>query len=761
MPIPYRLYPQAAQKHEPLRRSRPLPVHGTAPQAPARLQRGTPAHRSLLNLQQTIGNQGVARLLVRRQPLPLPPVRRFAEVWPEFERARFDLRRDAATALAKELAGAPHTTDDILNHGIDVVAWLQNNGESGPAAQLLDTVQSAWMVQFVSENKTLPIREMLVFNTSDPSTLITLGREAARAGKHDQAFRFFGVANQILSYYALDLSAHRTAQMEQENDEENSAGQGDPARQQAIRAARFLPGMIARGQQYSNLQAIYTAMSEIYSFYGVLEEEATAAGDAQKAAAARAKAAELRQEIKAKYSWGETQAPGSITQQVRDPVEIAEVSYTDTPKGPGLTLHGANGAETDLTQLPGLPAPKEIGNNVQVQNLGALQDALMNQADFTAEVRREPKVRAAFGGQQIDFNNTKQRQKVWQIMYGVYQAGGTGALGALMALIGRYLKAFTIHTSYNVRDWGKNYLDSEMPTDLAGRAEKDCGVYALTVAWDVYQAVRGGGMRTEVAFDLYTMLEHVTLVITDKGTNEFYVVNNDTISPPQRGDPLDQVAPQYGALRGLKHTAGPAMQVSLGSTKTPAKRFHDEAWTKYQAATDWGLHLAIPPEVARLERSDPARYAQAVLAIQKARYEAFYRDQEIFDRDAQALDAAVDGLAGAARDGARLATALPPIVESAGALAVLFHKLGPAPGIDAGSTRAQAMLQGGSRYLFTNAPGHSVHPLARVARAILHLQALGGTLTQKEDALVQFCRRVPQFRVQLDQYTQAGAMGPF
>jgi hypothetical protein len=33
----------------------------------------------------------------------------------------------------------------------------------------------------------------------------------------------------------------------------------------------------------------------------------------------------------------------------------------------------------------------------------------------------------------------------------------------------RYLKAYTYHTSFNVRDFGENYLDSPMPTEPTGR----------------------------------------------------------------------------------------------------------------------------------------------------------------------------------------------------------------------------------------------------------------------------------------------------
>jgi hypothetical protein len=708
-----------------------------------------------------------AQLAIAAAPpaaLPFTPLKRFKEIWPEFVQARNGFNLAKATAFARELATAPYDFDDLLNHGIEVVDWLQHNGEPALAASLLGEVRSVWMIQFISINATLPSRGALSWDASDPGVLIALGKDAARAGKHDQAFSFFGVANEILSYYALAASEKRMKVLEAESAEEAQALQGagnDPSRK-AIQSALTFPRLIGRTMQYSDLKSIYDQMRDIYGFYFVLEREALAAGDTKGAAEARAKSAELHKEIKEKYTWGGVQKAGGISQEILEPVEVAEVGYTETPKGPGLTLYGANSAETTLTQLPGLPSPKEVGNNVQVQNLGALQGALMAQTDFQAEIGRQPEIRKAFGDEPIDLNNTAKRQKVWQIMYGVYkQQSGTGALGSLMALIGRYLQAFTIHTMYNVRDWGKSYLDTEMPTDLAGRAEKDCGVYALTVAWDVYQTVKRGDAKLDVTFDLTTMLEHVTLVITDKSAGEYYVVNNDQVSPPQHGDPLTQVAPQYGAVRGLPYTVGPAVTVALGSTKDPQKKFHDEAWTRYLAAVDWGLRLEIPPDIAKLEKTDPAAYSQKVLAIQQARYEAFYRDQEIFDRDAKALDPLVDALAPVAGDVAKLAPALDPLVDKAGALAVLFIRLGPSAGVVAGSAKSQALLPHQAQFLFTMEQGHTVHPIARVALGILHLKALGGKLTPKEDALAKFCAAVPMFKQQMDAYQAAGAMGKF
>ena len=80
-----------------------------------------------------------------------------------------------------------------------------------------------------------------------------------------------------------------------------------------------------------------------------------------------------------------------------------------------------------------------------------------------------------------------------------------------MQLIGRYLRAFTIHTQYNIRDWGASYLDSPEATDLAGRAERDCGVYAFTVAYEVYRTARSARPRLDLVFQLVALPEHVAL----------------------------------------------------------------------------------------------------------------------------------------------------------------------------------------------------------------------------------------------------------
>src|SRR5262249_25581537 len=152
------------------------------------------------------------------------------------------------TALARELAGAPHDLDDLLNHGIEVVSWLERNGESALAATVLGNVRSAWMIQFASVKATLPSRDMLHWGDGDPAELIALGKEAARAGRHDEAVNFFGVANEILSYYALEASAKRMVKLglESTEDAQTYGTAGNDEARKAIQGATALPRLIAR-----------------------------------------------------------------------------------------------------------------------------------------------------------------------------------------------------------------------------------------------------------------------------------------------------------------------------------------------------------------------------------------------------------------------------------------------------------------------------------------------------------------------------------
>ena len=251
-------------------------------------------------------------------------------------------------------------------HGIDVVVWLQRNGEEATADRFLEQVRSAWMLRAVGAGVTLPSRSTLSWNASDPRTLIALGEEAARNERHDDAFHFFGVANEILSFYALEASARRGTDLEDENAEaarRQRSGVGDASR-------KDVENSYARVLQYADLEGVYASMREIYGFYDVLEREALDQGDAARAAGSRQRSTALHATLTEKFSWSHAQAAGPMSQPILDPVEIAEVSYTDTPKGPGADParcqqrrdrpHGAPGApltQGGRQQRPG-PEPR-------------------------------------------------------------------------------------------------------------------------------------------------------------------------------------------------------------------------------------------------------------------------------------------------------------------------------------------------------------------------------------------------------------------
>src|SRR3954447_19731219 len=137
----------------------------------------------IVALQRSAGNAAVATALLARDATALPPlpaVKRFKDLWPEFSRATTELRPDGATALAKRLVDAPYDFDDVLNHGIEVVDWLQRHGEPAFARRMLDELRTVWMVQSVTKDATLPTQRSLTWSQSDPATLIKLGAEAAR-----------------------------------------------------------------------------------------------------------------------------------------------------------------------------------------------------------------------------------------------------------------------------------------------------------------------------------------------------------------------------------------------------------------------------------------------------------------------------------------------------------------------------------------------------------------------------------------------------
>jgi hypothetical protein len=695
------------------------------------------AHELAHVLQQT--RAGAARSsgsLLQRQPAattqapsanPLPATaRKWAAIWSDFIVAPTS-NRGALPALVDELLAAadrPGYDPDILDQGMRVVEYLEEHQEFAKADHLMETLQRKFFIAFAAD-QSLPSGGLLEVRKSgvmgDPGALIAFGEEAARRGDHERAFKLFGTAHEILSYYALQAT-------------EKSKATADVSRQD---------------RRYNQLRKIYDEMRQIYGVYGALELQARAAGDAKRADEARRKGAALREDLKANHTpFGEA------------PTEIAETSKVTTPAGKtAFRFHGANYAETDLTELPGHHFPADMlqsGEGQEPQNLEQVQNALMGQSDIQAELASEPEIRKAFRDQPVDLNDNGQRLKAWSIMFGIYKRGGRGALGALMDLMGRTLKAYTYHTGYNVRDFGTNYVDSKMPSDLAGRLVRDCGVYALTVAQDVLETVRKGDASLKLDFTLATLLDHIMLIIEDTGSGDTYLVNNDLITQFSRHTgyapvfkrppglpanvrlfledpepvPFDRdkdVGKQYAQLRNLPYLVTPVNYTRLGSTKDSAASFKNKAWAVYGKTTAY--MAKVPVDIGMLED---------------------------FSLSSKTLDDLLDQLAPQAGNAAAIGAWLQQGWPEIQSLLVRFEQIGPKAfkNIKPPAAKPAGSTDGGSfRW-----PG-SNHPLVRVALLLLHLKALGQPLTGAQGRYLDYFEKA--FKDLLDAGRASAQAGRF
>jgi hypothetical protein len=388
----------------------------------------------------------------------------------------------------------------------------------------------------------------------------------------------------------------------------------------------------------------------------------------------------------------------------------------------------------DVTQLPGLPAPGEIGKSpYQSKPIEQVHESLEGQVDLVEDLLREPGVRKAFPRGDIDMSKLEHRLKVWKAIYEARQAGGAG-LSGLMETIGRYLKAFTVHTEYNVRDFGaKSYVQAEqageMATDLAGRAERDCGVYALTVAYELYRTAKAAGLKID--FQLVTTLDHAMLVIRE-ASGTFYIVSNATVSPPLTGDVATELGKIAGGIRGRRVSLMPGMSFELGSSigGDGKKEFSDAAaWATYKKA-QFGL-------------GQPGDDKDAL-------YKQYYADQAELENLTLHLEAAL--LADRPRDMnerdwlTRRATSLRP---SYARLAFLWQQWGTMHAWKPGSAAAGMTLGAGPM------------TLARYGKLILRRELLQDAPDQIDTNVVKVCDAIPPMHTELDAYRSAGRPAAF
>lgn len=225
-------------------------------------------------------------------------------------------------------------------------------------------------------------------------------------------------------------------------------------------------------------------------------------------------------------------------------------------------------------------------------------ESFTNQHDFITELYQQPAFRAQFQDRPPDMYDRKDRIKVWTAMYEHQKnIGAYDPLWGTLDQIRIYLQRFTRHSEFDVSDFGEMFIKRDLPMSLSGRVLQDCGVYAMSVASELY-AVTKAAQVPDVSFMLYTVPGHVTLVVSQP--DSFYVVNNDQVLGPyilsglSEEDKTAVIFQQIAIVNAdgnkLKSWISPVARLDLGtSLKQSQKKFDERAWEKYTDLTTYAL----------------------------------------------------------------------------------------------------------------------------------------------------------------------------
>ena len=686
-------------------------------------------------LHRAVGNRSVGTLLnrihhhaaggaawVARDVSLKPPPKSFALVFSHLNLYRYTLIEypEKAEAAARELLTTAATREDWLKHATELAAWAQTSNLPDLRDRFLEKAEQAWKGAYASKDLGVMAAGSPYSTFDGPGALGTAAKSAAAAGDHRGAMTLLRHAHRYFLLQILDKTRRRDKELQEKPDSLSPFG-------------------------YYDAEHVYDAIRNLYAIYPALANEARAAKDDRKAANLAFRAEAVRQAL---ASDAQALLPDVVNMlRMRGPAMpsmVAEVKATDS----GLELRGANYVTETLTQLPGLPPTSEVGNNIQIQDVRTIDEALYRQAELLADLQSRPEIQKELGTAKLDLNDLSIRLRVWKALFKGFKARGGKPLKELMAMQSRYLRAFTIHTNYNVRDFGKNYVESEMPTDLAGRAERDCGVYALMVAWETYSTLKREDPGAHVEFRLVALLDHVALVIDDRGAGEYYMVNNDTIVGPKTGNALQEMGPTWAGLRGRKYAVGLAIEVPLGKVSDTATSFKSGMWSRYKSDIQFQLRATLPEaEIKRLDAlkaSDPAAFDAELSQIAQNTYKTYYESQKLFDAHSQRVERRLDRILTATSPDKELQAQIGDLTASAVVAAALFKMLAGHP---TDSKRPVAFV--------FSAMVNRRHPLARAAMAFLRFERVGGTLNDDQKAIIKLCNDVEKLKEAVDAYVHA------
>ena len=721
--------------------------------------------------------------LVQRQAggiSSMPQTYTFEQRWTHFQAHINNPSR--AVMIAEDIISTMNYVE-AGTHAVELAFWLIDHGRWDLAVRALDrlenSIEIAWITGQLTPNPGGTVDQRL-------RPLVDRARIELRADHHDQAFRLLRTAFFLVQRLLESRSAQRRERLNQQE-----AEIGEFNERGAILAQARVHPMIESIGGYDNLPALFDLMREILGMYPQEQRAALLAGNTDRARHLSGLGLLLEMELQ-EYILSRQRA-----------TTLSTVAAYNSRGQRGFSLQGAQGRTEIVTPLPGTPKVDEMGlfpeysspfaterQRREVDDIISgrveqmermppeigLVESISGQETLITELYEHAPIRTAFPGGNLDMNNLNHRLRVWGIMLDIFESrsvAGLGGLYQLMSLMGRYLRVFTRHTQYNIRDFGTSYLRSELPVDFAGRVARDCGVYALKVAYEVYQAARTISPRLDLEFQLFTMLEHVSLVIFDNDHGEYYIVNNNEISRPRRGtrgspEVLESVSETYGSTLGRENFVAPAQAVDLGDTSMADRTFRRQAWQHFRLAGLWGL--AQVPGV-----SD--------------QYRRYYEDLAAFDEHVGRLMRNIAGMSIANQSGLspeqrrRAEAALSRMFTTGNALLTIFEhydaydpstvvsQADPAVVLSTvvsqedpavvlsimgpGWTPQRVARELSPRlYLSSHIPPGSAHPLTRLARALVHFR--GARLGGDEANYVDRIRNHKELGPALIAYEQAG-----
>jgi len=604
-----------------------------------------------------------------------------------------------------------HAQDqDLYEHGHTIVSLLIGLGLTEQLTALLPRIERVWREVLTSEARTtIPAGNLLWGEGSTPRQLISTARNLAIRGEHAAAVSMLRTAFMILQVIAVYQS--------------NRLGdvlQASYAHSARIRSA----DLITLTMSYPSLREVYSLMRSVLGMYPALAREHYAAGR-------RREGDEMRQ-INTTL-WYQIREMGGLLPETDTTRGISMATLRVERPGGGVAYEawGAQGNRELLNPLPGAPSPDELASTPGLwESMGDIMSNLYEQETWMARLYRHPEVVQEFGSNPIDINNPDQRHRLFRIMYQIFQRNGVGLtpLDGILRFMEEYLQRFTFHTGdYNIRDMGQNYLDTEFPQDLTGRVIRDCGVYAITTAYDVYRLARAENIN--VRFEIFTMTDHALLLITEEDANAYFVVSNNEIEGPLYGNQIRAIAVAFSESVGRDYVALPSISQPLGSTRDPDRRFRQQIWNRYQNVTRWGL---LPEAPAPGEtRSEEER--------SEASYRNYYEAQREFDELATQVDGVINNLRRELQDSENhieeLERYVGPLTTAGRRLAEIFIRyaaearsaIGEREGAN---TRTWMLYQ-----LYATPTRGQQHPLVRLARVLLYYQYLGGTLNNYQQIL--------------------------